>query len=42
MFTFVTQLPMVDLIATRLVIDWLCIKITGEVDKEFAIEGEAE
>ena len=42
MFAFVAQLFAVDLVATHLVVEWLCMKITGGVDKEFAAEIEAE
>ena len=33
---------MVDLEASHLVVDWLCLKIVDGVNKEFAVEAETE
>lgn len=36
------QLVAVDLVAAHLVINWLCIKIVGGVNKRFGIETKAK
>lgn len=42
LFEFVAHLLAVDLILAYLMVDGLCIKITGEVDNEFALEPKLE
>ena len=42
MFAFVAQLLITDFVAAHLVVDWLCIKITNKINKEFALKAQLE